>query len=101
MREQRRIKRRKQRLLFFTILIVCFIVIIAYNFFRPLSTEAQDEPLKIVSIVVDRGESLWEIADRFDNNKMDLRRYIYLIERFNQLDTAVLQPGQRLNIPVY
>ena len=77
------------------------LVIVAWYVFRPLSTEALDEPLTVITVSVEKGDSLWEIAERFDNNKMDLRRYIYIIEQYNRLDTSVLQPGQQLRIPVY
>jgi LysM repeat protein len=67
---------------------------------KPLKTEAH-EPLNYVTVVVKKGDSLWKIAEKYDNNKMDLRQYIYIIEKYNHLDNSVLQPGQRIILPVY
>lgn len=101
MREQRKIRRNRQRIAFLLILFFCMAAFVAYHAVKPLSTEAVDQPFTVVTVVVLKGDSLWKIADRYDNNKMDLRQYINIIESYNRLDTAVLQPGQRLNIPVY
>jgi len=100
MREQRRIKRKRQRIIFALVMIFLITVITCY-IIRPVMTEALDKPLQVVNVVVIKGDSLWKIADRYDNNKIDLRQYIYLIEKYNGLDSAVLQPGQRLYIPIY
>ena len=98
-RQDRRLKRKRARVIFFSIILL-LILVLAYQLIKPPFIDAH-EPLEVVRTIVKKGDTLWDIADRYDNNKMDLRKYIYIIEIYNNLDTATLQPGQRLNIPVY
>lgn len=99
MREIRKKQRQKRQMLALTIIIVVLIVF-AYQLFKPTTIDAH-EPLQVVTVIVEKGDSLWKIADRYDNNKMDLRQYIYIIESYNKLDNTVLQPGQRIRVPLY
>jgi len=48
---------------------------------------------------VGEGESLWAIAESVDP-KADVREVIDEIMRLNGLDDAVVEPGQRLALPV-
>ena len=98
-RQKRKMQRKKARITFFSLLLLLALVL-AYQLIKPPVTDAH-EPLQVIQATVEKGETLWEIADRYDNNKMDLRKYIYIIEKYNNLDSLTLQPGQRLNIPVY
>lgn len=66
----------------------------------PSSTEAQEQ-VKIITVTVNKGDSLWKLAERYDNNQMDLRKYIDIIQECNNLNNVTLQPGQQLKIPVY
>ena len=49
-------------------------------------------------VQVESGQSLWSLAQSIAPNA-DPREVISDIVRFNQLATAVVQPGQRLAIP--
>lgn len=68
--------------------------------YKAETTEAQ-VPLKIVTATVRDGDSLWKLAEQYDNNELDLRTYINIIQNFNDLDNTILQPGQKIKIPVY
>lgn len=96
---RKRSKRRAAK----TILTIAVIFILAVSLgqlFKPKSTAAS-EPVEIVTVIVNRGDSLWKIAERHDNNKIDLRKYIDIIQKYNGLENTVLQPGQRIKVPVY
>lgn len=99
-RTGRYVSRRKNS----AVLCILLLVLTAFTlllFVIPMKTEAH-EPVDFVTVIVEKGDSLWKIADRYDNNKMDLRKYIYIIEKYNNLDgSRALQPGQRIILPVY
>ena len=61
-----------------------------------VSASGQQE---VQSVVVQPGESLWEIADRFAPESADLRVVITELVELNGLQTKVLRPGQVLYIP--
>lgn len=92
-------RKRNNNLLIFCIIILIGLLLSGF-IFKPKAIEAQ-EPLEVVTVIVKNGDSLWKIADRYDNNKMDLRKYIYIIQQYNNLDNTVLQPGQRIKVPIF
>ncbi|MDD2402280.1 MAG: LysM peptidoglycan-binding domain-containing protein [Clostridia bacterium] len=69
--------------------------------FKPSVIEACT-PIEYVAVIVKQGDSLWSIADKYDNNTTDIRRYIDTIQQYNQIDnTDILQPGDIINVPIY
>lgn len=63
------------------------------------ATEAAD-PVEVMAVLIREGDSLWEIADRYDDNSMDLRKYIEIIRAYNRMDDALLQPGDTIYVPL-
>jgi LysM repeat protein len=79
---------------------VLFILAAAFGqIFFTKETNAAD-PVEIVTVSVKEGDSLWEIADRYDYNNMDLRKYIEIIQAYNNLENTVLQPGDTIYVPI-
>lgn len=66
-----------------------------------LQAEAVSAPMRqeVQSVVVQPGETLWEIADRFAPESADLRVVIRELVTLNGLRSKVLKPGQVLEIP--
>lgn len=81
-------------------IMIVLLAAFVWPMLKPASTEALEQ-VQIVTVTVAKGESIWAIADRYDNNQMDLRKYIDIICGFNNIKNGVLQPGQRINIPIY
>ena len=50
-------------------------------------------------IRVNAGDTLWEIAEKYSNSNMDIRKAIYEISDLNNLETSELIVGQELLIP--
>lgn len=55
-------------------------------------------PAPGITIVVLPGDTLWSIATQQAPKNMDVREYIWQIEKLNNI-SASLQPGQRLVLP--
>lgn len=56
-------------------------------------------PQQIESVVVSPGDTLWEIADRFSPESVDLRVVVSELVELNGLESKVLRPGQVLQVP--
>jgi len=85
--------------LFFIFLIVFVSGIVeAKNEERVLLDEIPDE-MK-VSIIVQKGDTLWMIAKPYYDGKIDYREYIYRIRQLNNLKQGVIHPGQVIVIPL-
>lgn len=52
-----------------------------------------------VSFTVSEGDTLWGIAEQYADESIDVRKYIKLIQKYNNLDTAEIMPGDVLVIP--
>ncbi len=55
--------------------------------------------LESVEVKVCEGDTLWTIADTYTDNTVDVRRAIYEIQEYNELDTAEIHPGEIIIIP--
>lgn len=53
------------------------------------------------TVVVNNGETLWEIASRYTGEKEDVREVMYRINRANDLTTKYVYPGQVLKVPLH
>ena len=62
-------------------------------------TDGNENPIQYENVIVEPGQSLWEIAEANYGNQNDLRKKIYEIREINQLETANLTPGQKLKLP--
>ena len=52
-----------------------------------------------VNFTVSEGDTLWEIAELYADESIDVRKYIKLIQKYNNLDTEAIMPGDVLIIP--
>jgi hypothetical protein len=50
-------------------------------------------------VVVERGDTVWSIADRLTGPDQDVRAVVDAIEVLNDLEGAVVVPGQVLRLP--
>ena len=98
-REPIRLNRRGR--LFFGTLVALPIVIGAYFLGLGASQAGADSTVSTVSfeqVTVMPGDSLWTIATQIAPNA-DAQEFIADVVSLNQLDSATVQPGQRLSIP--
>ncbi len=54
-----------------------------------------------VNIVVQEGDTLWELAEKYGPKDQDIRKTIHEIKNTNTLNKKYLQPGDQLLIPQY
>jgi len=57
-------------------------------------------PPEVRTVVVQPGDTLWEIADKLAPDTADLRAVVSELVEFNGLASKVLQPGQVLAVPL-
>lgn len=88
---------RFMRLLVLRMLVLASAV--AVVFFLLTSAGAGEPPAGTSSHVVAAGETLWEIASDVAEEGSDLRRTVAAIVELNDLDDAVIHPGQVLILP--
>ena len=48
-----------------------------------------------------KGDTVWSIASRFKTEKMDIRDYMYEIEKTNEIKNSKIYKNNKLIIPIY
>jgi len=49
---------------------------------------------------VETGESLWTIALMYYDEDIDIRKAVYHIKKLNNIESAIINPGNELLIPI-
>jgi LysM repeat protein len=52
-----------------------------------------------VTVVVEAGDTLWDLVDEHYEGKKDIRRIIYFVKDTNEIGTTIY-PGQSIKIPL-
>lgn len=68
-------------------------------FIRSAMADTYTHDTKMTIVTVQPGDTLWSIAERVDRHQ-DPRQTVFEIMRANGLSSAVIRPGQVLEIPV-
>lgn len=80
-----------------TILTVIFLILISIISNTFIAEGMQVEEKIVVEVEVN--DTLWSIAKEHGSKEMDIRETIYLIKKINELESAMIYPGQELEIP--
>lgn len=84
----------------FSALVGILLLIILFISFFSLIGSGENSS-NFVNHEIISGESLWSIAAKYYNeNNVDLRKIIYKIKKINNIDSAVINPGNILIIPL-
>ena len=83
---------------FVTALILISVVAVSGMFgFSDVSASGDQE---FIQYYVQPGDTLWNIAQKYGPSDMNIKQFIYLIEKYNHTNASMLQAGQYLDIPV-
>ncbi|WP_180954708.1 LysM peptidoglycan-binding domain-containing protein [Bacillus sp. V5-8f] len=74
---------------------------VVFIFSLLLSLKSEQENMdNYLSIKVATGETLWQLADRYETEKLSRTQFISWIEEQNGISAESLQPGDEIFIPV-
>ncbi|MDK2810676.1 MAG: hypothetical protein PWR27_1385 [Petroclostridium sp.] len=89
----------KKRFVTFITSILILSVILTVMFFAQTSVRGQAES-NYIYVHIATGDTLWDIALRYNQNHKDIRNFINEIMLENNMETAMLTQGQILRVPV-
>jgi len=89
--KRRYVLKNKRR--FFTVLFTSLLLIFIFSFSVKGQPEQSYETIKIA-----KGDTLWEIACRY-NKGGDIRKYIYELKKLNNLSDSQIFEGDEIKIP--
>ncbi|SHJ47207.1 cell division suppressor protein YneA [Paramaledivibacter caminithermalis] len=89
----------KKRFMLSTILIMVILFFFVSSILAMINkVEGYQEP-KYIEVVVENGDTVWDLAREFSSKDKDVRKAIYEIGIVNNLDSYSIYPGQVLKIP--
>lgn len=97
-RKHIRIKSRFRFTAFVTILII--MAVVGFNTIFGMNIVSGESEKEYTTIEVIAGQTLWDIADTYMSDDMDKRQAVYELQKENDLDSAVIEPGQKIKVPV-
>ena len=59
-----------------------------------------DSKAEYVKVVVSNGDTLWTIAQRYNDGSKDIRAYIDEISKLNNIESWQIYAGQEISIPI-
>lgn len=84
------------------LLLIVFITIFAISgivIAKEPNNNTTNKELTYVEIIVQEGDTLWNIARPYYDGKSDYRKFIHEIRKLNDLNEGIIYPGQIIIIP--
>lgn len=82
---------------FNTILLASVVLILSIFFSLSLEKDSDNE---YMSVRINEGDTLWSIANQYENYSFTKVEFINWIEKHNRVHADRLQPGQTIIIPI-
>ncbi|MDR7856200.1 LysM peptidoglycan-binding domain-containing protein [Tissierella sp.] len=99
MKRRFRIVNKKRFYLFITSLFAV-IAIIVLSLFTDNMVHSSVYEVKYEEVKVVEGDTLWNITSKYLSEDTDIRKMIYDIKKFNNMDTSYIYPGDIIKIPI-
>ena len=81
--------------------ILVFILIVAGLAAVPFHTSDAYQPAEYEIVTVRAGDDLWSLADKYINDSHDIRQYLAVVYKVNNLQkNDNVYPGQKLKFPL-
>ena len=83
----------------FILITLCMVISFATISFGKTDIETTEVYYELVDI--NKGDSLWTIAEEYNTKFDDVRDYIEVIKEFNNMKGTIIHNGDKILIPVY
>jgi LysM repeat protein len=87
--------------LFIGVIVSAAILSMANLVFASINTGGKENTSSSIEVVVEPGDTLWRIADQYNEQAgMSVNELLFYIQKENQLQSAIIQPGDHIIIPI-
>ena len=94
-----RIKSKVRFIIFITIVLLGILTV--FNMTMGADQANGETVQKYITVEVAAGDTLWDIADEYmSDTDSDMRHAVYTLQKFNELDTANVNIGQQIKVPI-
>jgi len=88
------------RFCLFLLSVLIAINVFFYNCFIA-NAEGKVSEVEYKSVYIKEGDTLWNISKEYLIGDMDIRQYIDEVIKYNNLESALIKPGQVILMPIY
>lgn len=86
---------------FYTFILIITAMIFSITFiFINKSLGANNIENSYIDYTVKAGDTVWSIAEKYQNNKIEIRDFVDLIIDENKIDNSMVSQGEIVKIPV-
>ena len=82
----------------FLFAVLAVVVTSHYNIADEIQKRMAEPPAQTMTYEVQEGDTVWDIAGRHGDNRIDVRSVVYAIESDNHIQNGTLTPGQKIII---
>jgi len=82
---------------FITISLVIILIFTLYNF-KAFSVNKEEH--QYIEILVQDGDTIWDIAQEYYNGAKDIRRIVHDISNINGIEGAMIKSGDKILVPL-
>jgi len=96
---------RKYRVVNKTRFIISMVILTVFfiSFFSLMTNTYKAYAIKEVEyleVIVNSGDTVWDIAKEYRNEKQDVRELVYIILEVNEIENSMIYKGQKIRIPI-
>lgn len=103
--EERRIIRKYDRAYKRVLGLFCVAIIVAIALTAIITSSLMSRPYLVQvdeeTYFVEEGDTLWSYAENNCPDDMDIRKYIQIIVDYNNKDSASIEVGEIVNVPIF
>ncbi len=82
------------------IILLLLTTLNVYTAFAYGKPEFKSKAIIVERVVVKPGDTLWKIAQKSSDDKIDIREHIYEIQKINNIENSTIIPGDTLLVPI-
>ena len=86
--------------IFITVLVIVAVLIVNAILGLSDASGLSEEKSEYIELTIEYGDTLWEIADTYMPDGMDLRECVYILCELNSITAGSIYPGQVILVPV-
>ena len=80
--------------------IISLVIILLFTLYNFTAFSINNEEHQYIEILVQDGDTIWDIAQEYYDGTKDIRRIVHNILDINDIEGAMIKPGDRILVPV-
>lgn len=80
--------------------IISLVIILFFTLYNSKAFSINKENHQYIEILVNDGDTIWDIAKEYYGGTKDIRRIVHDISSVNAIEGSIINPGDKILVPV-